>query len=308
MINLLFWLLVSWFCVGLIFRTTAKNIGAPWNGIGAIVNNLKGVSKAPMQYRMLQAWFVKFVARATGLKKLELLDVNGRLVVRYVFATMLALAFALWAAQLYFNNLLYTIILLVLLLSTTVYDYMDKYFELGFFALCFYGITTGQIWIAMIATVLGSFNKESSLLQVAIPLVIPFTAIFTQIKASFILMICWLVPYLLLRKRYGVRESYVPAVIEYATGNKSPLLFGFFATTWPLNRKFFRELNKINDTMWNSLILIALSLLSLFINPTYLIFVASYLILITLTGSLREPRIYNSLSLVFIPVLGGLII
>ena len=293
MIDFLFWLGVAFFCISLIYRTTAFNMNVRWNGLGAIRQNYTSTNEAPMQYRMLQVWFTRLFGDFS--------------VKRYLVATIFAMAFSLWAVHLYFwyiiptYALLGTFIVLFILLATTMYDYMDKYFELGFCALSFYGWITGNLLFMVGMMFLASFNKESSILLAAIPLVIPMTAPLKQITTSLILVLIWLCPYIYLRRKYGMRVNYVPLVIKNNTGKIGKSILGF-ATTLPINRDYLKEIG-FPDLTWNSLIILVLTVFSLALNPTYLFFALGYMVLITLAGSLREPRIYLPLCLIFLPEL-----
>jgi len=261
----------------------------PWNGLGAIRENYTGTNLAPMQYRMFQVWFTKLFGNFC-IKK-------------YVLATGIALGFCLWAVNLYFSLMFVpimaafgTILVLLVILTTMVYDYMDKYFELGFCALSFYGWITGNLLLMVVVMLLSSLNKESSILQAGIPLMIPITAPFKQITASFILLIAWLIPYKYLRHRYGTRVNYALSCMP----NARQVFFGVL--TYPINIRYLKE-KRYMEAIPNSFVILALTAISLLINPAFLFFALGYMVLITLTGSLAEPRIYLPLSMIYVPTL-----
>ena len=293
MTDFLFWLGVAFFSISLIYRTTAFNMNVRWNGLGAIRQNYTGTNDAPMQYRMLQVWFTRLFGDFS--------------VKRYLVATIFAMAFSLWAVHLYFwyiiptYALLGTFIVLFILLATTMYDYMDKYFELGFCALSFYGWITGNLLLMMGIMFLASFNKESSILMAGIPLALPLNDLPTQIILSLMLLVIWLIPASLLRRRYGSKRNYVPLVVQNNTGKMGKSILGF-GLTYMINKDYLKELG-FPDLTWNSLIILGLTAFSLVLNPAFLFFALGYMVLITLTGSLREPRIYLPLSLLYVPTL-----
>ena len=168
---MLFVLVLSLCIIYLDIKLTKNNMGAPTNGIGAIQLILLGKSKAPMQYRVLIPWICGFLCgrKMFGVRSGKFPHLHVYLPLRWV-----AVTFAMFVSHLYFQTLpvnahLCTTLLAVFFIVSSLYDYTDVYFEVGFLALAFllFGSSWVYLWLGIITYVAG-LNRETA---IAIPAV-----------------------------------------------------------------------------------------------------------------------------------------
>lgn len=128
------------------WHATRNNLGAPWNGFGAIEGVLQRNSPAPMRYRVLAAWMVGRLPK------------SKRLIGYVVFKTLLLTCVLLLAYPLLGLN--GTIALAFLIALTFEYDYWDCYAELIGVLSCLHP----SPWVTMAGCVVWGLSRETALL------------------------------------------------------------------------------------------------------------------------------------------------
>ena len=132
------------------WRLTAHNWGAIWNGVGCIPTVLGGTAKQPMQYRILVPWICGCF---TNLKRI------------YIILRWVSIVFALYCANLWFDNQLYLALLSLFFIASAIYDYTDGYLEVGFYSLFFYLMTTQPVYhyeMLFALVIIATLNRETS--------------------------------------------------------------------------------------------------------------------------------------------------
>lgn len=133
------------------YRRTWTDKTSEYNGYGSIWAVLRGRSKEPMQCRVFVPW---------------LCDLFGETKISYELIKFVGVVFALLSAHLLFQSGLATLLLVMFLCSTTMYDYADGYWEIGFFATAFYCIGISGAWewyIVAMVSFLGGLNRETAI-------------------------------------------------------------------------------------------------------------------------------------------------
>lgn len=125
------------------WRATLRNIGAPWNGFGAISGVLQRNSPAPMRHRVLAAWVLGWIPR------------SQRLIGYAIFKALLIAGVLLLAHPLLGLNGI--IVLAFLIALTFEYDYWDCYAELIGVLSCLHP----SPWVTVAGTVVWGLSRET---------------------------------------------------------------------------------------------------------------------------------------------------
>ena len=125
------------------WRITRSNLGAPWNGYGAIDGVLQRNTPAPMRYRVLAAWLLGWLPK------------SKRLIGYTVFKALLLACVLLLAYPLLGQN--GTIVLAFLIAITLEFDYWDCYAELVGVLSCLHP----SPWVALVGSVVWGLSRET---------------------------------------------------------------------------------------------------------------------------------------------------
>ncbi len=140
---------------------SANNIGAPWNGYGALELTYKRDIKAPMAYRILVPILVMWIEKLIPTKineRMEEKKVIKRITI-YEFIKIVLNVYMIWALDQAFGTTI-TLITLLMITSTFMYDYWDYSMELGGLAM----IMTGDPMLACIGAFLWGLSRETALI------------------------------------------------------------------------------------------------------------------------------------------------
>lgn len=149
------------------YKMGAFNYGARWNGYGTIVSVLKGEADLPMQYRPLVPYMFEILRRALRFPE------EGNNLYRIFFAYEPIRVLGMWLHLCVFHWFLFvlsgnplwslagTCLLALFWVITFLYDYSDCYYEGVFWGLCLIGVMTQNVWLAVGAMFVGTFNKET---------------------------------------------------------------------------------------------------------------------------------------------------
>jgi len=149
------------------FRMTKDNVGAIFNGLGAVPFVIQGKSLRPMQYRVFVPWLCSLFGHeklfGKGMGKYPYIHIYFKL-------KWLGIVFALAASMLFFritgsDPLLSLMLLSLFFILAAVFDYAESYFEVGFFALAFVlAIVQPHWWWAyLFLTLIAGLNKETAI-------------------------------------------------------------------------------------------------------------------------------------------------
>jgi len=144
---------VSLVLAALEWRVVKGNVGAVWNGWGAVEGTLRRRNRAPMRYRVLVPWMLALLGKVglgTGLWQYEVLKVG-------------LLAGALWVAEALLGTV-GMLALAVLVASTFEWDYWDCYGELLGVGLILLAGERGTWWLAVAGGLVWGLSRETALL------------------------------------------------------------------------------------------------------------------------------------------------
>ena len=223
------WLVILWAVVAYVeTRMTWHNMGAPFNGLGAIPAVLRGDALLPMQRRVLVPWLW------FALGGWRIADVRSPQGLRlYLAIKTVLVGFALSSAWLWFGSLgldakIATSMLAVWFCASALFDYPDAYAEMGLFSLAFLLIgrdgAVGFWWLALVCTLAG-LNRETAIMLPVVA-VLATGASLTAVAASAGAVLGVSIPTVLYpgRKRYcaflQVRANLRELAAWAKTGNK----------------------------------------------------------------------------------------
>lgn len=185
------------------------NYLARWNGYGTYYAIITGKADAPNQFRpllpVIYSWILKIIKRP-----LVPMDVVAMF---FIYEPMRVLGMWLWMIvfHLYLMVLFHNPILAMagtscmalFLLCGILFDYSDCYYEGMFWGLALIGIITNNWWLAIGATFIGTFNKETSVL-------FPFLALLYNMNWGLCMgmMGGFLFAYFVMFMKYGYREHF----------------------------------------------------------------------------------------------------
>jgi len=121
-----------------------KNIGAEWNGYGAIDGTFTKTNLAPMRYRVLVPWLLGWIPRKTRI---------------WIYLVLKAalVGLTLWAAQRVIGEWQP---LALLIAVSFQFDYWDQYLEL----LGILGCMSGHPWVVGVSALFWGLSKETALI------------------------------------------------------------------------------------------------------------------------------------------------
>jgi hypothetical protein len=136
------------------YRQTVVNMTAQnGNGYGAVAGVLSGDAPLPAQHRV----FVPVLCRVFG--EPPYFDV-------YMAVKFVGIFFSLLMAWLCFGSIAGVFALAVFLMFAAMYDYVDGYWEMGFFGACLYLLQFGTVWAGVmlfVLTLVSATNRETTL-------------------------------------------------------------------------------------------------------------------------------------------------
>lgn len=140
------------------WRVVRGNVGAVWNGWGAVGGTWRRDNGAPMRGRVLVPWVLWMLGKTLRVAE----DPKGLLVAYQVLKVgLLAGALAVVEALLGVKGML---VVAVLVATTFEFDYWDCYGELLGVGLVLWGAQSGALWAVAVGGVVWGLSKETALL------------------------------------------------------------------------------------------------------------------------------------------------
>jgi hypothetical protein len=162
------------------------------NGMGSIRSVVTGTALAPMQYRIAVPFLVKWTKSYLGVK--FVLMVLSSIVFWMLFNVLYG-GLAGWVAL---------FVLQIFYVLQSQFDYVEQYLELLCWSLVFIAGIYGNIYLAVVITVIATLNRETS---IYIPLV--YYGLTGNMAYSLLVMVAMLLPVVFLRLVYGIRPNYL---------------------------------------------------------------------------------------------------
>lgn len=203
MTDLLYILFLSWVVIYADFHMTKGNLGAIWNGVGAIPSVLDGSAQSPMQYRVLVPWICGFLSRWLGHGNHKFAYLHIYLRVKWV-----AIVAALWCAHWYFGQIclspdLATAILAAYFVWAAIYDYADVYVEIALLSAAFASLGTEYALLAAaVIAFVAALNRETAVL---IPMVLILSG---AVQDAVIVSVFFAAGVILPAQVYGKKKRY----------------------------------------------------------------------------------------------------
>jgi len=138
------------------WRVVRRNLGAVWNGYGAMLGTLRRDNAAPMRYRVLMPWALAGLARVFRFRITP---------AHYQVAKVVLLAGALVAAEALLG-MTGMLALAVLVATTFEFDYWDCYAELLGVGL----VLSGAPWLVALGGLVWGLSRETVLMAPALGL------------------------------------------------------------------------------------------------------------------------------------------
>jgi len=265
------------------YRMTANNMGAIWNGIGAIPSVLRGEAQLPMQHRLLIPLICKWFC---GMQKSPQGYYNVYVRLRFVSIVGAIYTSYWWFSTVMTAPLLGVSALCFWFVLAALYDYADTYVEVLFFALAL-SVMPFECGIAIICMLMipAVMNKETALF-------IPLLAIaHGEYWMGFGAMAVGVAYFIMIKTHYNEAERYCE----------------FFM--------FKRNIRTIKKTLVNFVLLneymffFSLMLFSIVIYVVGIqtllpidMVMAGFVLLMLIPSMWREIRVFSPFMLTFIPL------
>lgn len=188
-------MILAWMLDHIQYKISESNYGSEFNGYGAISGVIRGMSYAPMQYRVLIPWLY-WPFRRWHTVSYEILKI--------AFMTLSLWFFWYYCNTLWGQGYMGMFIYALLLLPQFQFDYVEQYVEVTIWIMFILSIHTGNFWISIVAVFVGGLARETTIF---LPLLYFLATM--RVWPSLILMIVLGTSLLIPRILYGLKESYL---------------------------------------------------------------------------------------------------